>query len=168
MVFQPVIGELEGFASVHARFISLKVLYVRKQKSKAPIVVFGERDITARSSVPQQLRLVILISATHCFVLGIRRSLELNHPPTTRHSEISPHSRPGPARACVSMRDSRMKLWAISDIHLSFKSNREEFEKLRPRGPDDGLILAGDGAQMSISCYIRRLQDVTSGASVSV
>lgn len=38
-----------------------------------------------------------------------------------------------------------MKLWAISDIHLSFKSNKEEWAKLQPRGPDDGLILAGDG-----------------------
>lgn len=38
-----------------------------------------------------------------------------------------------------------MKLWAIADIHLSFKSNKEEWAKLKPRGPDDGLILAGDG-----------------------
>ncbi|KAK5115556.1 hypothetical protein LTR62_001215 [Meristemomyces frigidus] len=37
-----------------------------------------------------------------------------------------------------------MRLWAIADIHLSFKSNREEFAKLQSRGPDDGLILAGD------------------------
>ncbi|KAK1063763.1 hypothetical protein LTR74_009238 [Friedmanniomyces endolithicus] len=36
------------------------------------------------------------------------------------------------------------RLWAIADIHLSFKSNREEFAKLQPRGIDDGLILAGD------------------------
>lgn len=36
------------------------------------------------------------------------------------------------------------KLWAIADIHLSFKSNREEWAKLQPRGPEDGLILAGD------------------------
>lgn len=41
----------------------------------------------------------------------------------------------------------RMKLWAIADIHLSFKSNREEWAKLKAPGPDDGLILAGDGAQ---------------------
>lgn len=40
-----------------------------------------------------------------------------------------------------------MHLWAIADIHLSFKSNREEFAKLQGRGPDDGLILAGDGVQ---------------------
>ncbi|KAK5137181.1 hypothetical protein LTR08_000686 [Meristemomyces frigidus] len=37
-----------------------------------------------------------------------------------------------------------MKLWAIADIHLSFKSNREEFAKLKGKDPDDGLILAGD------------------------
>lgn len=36
------------------------------------------------------------------------------------------------------------KLWAIADIHLSFKSNRDEWAKLKHR-QDDGLILAGDG-----------------------
>jgi predicted phosphodiesterase len=41
-----------------------------------------------------------------------------------------------------------MKLWAIADIHLSYKSNREEWAKLEARGPEDGLILAGDGAHM--------------------
>jgi len=41
-----------------------------------------------------------------------------------------------------------MRLWAIADIHLSFKSNREEFAKLQSKGPDDGLILAGDGAHL--------------------
>lgn len=44
-----------------------------------------------------------------------------------------------------------MRLWAISDIHLSFKSNREEFAKLQPREPDDGLILAGDSTAPSLS-----------------
>lgn len=39
---------------------------------------------------------------------------------------------------------SNMKLWAISDIHLSYRSNKDEFDKLKPRGEDDGLILAGD------------------------
>lgn len=39
------------------------------------------------------------------------------------------------------------KLWAIADIHLSFKSNKEEWEKLQAKGADDGLILAGDGAR---------------------
>lgn len=36
------------------------------------------------------------------------------------------------------------KLYAIGDIHLSFKSNREEWAKLKHK-KDDGLILAGDG-----------------------
>lgn len=38
----------------------------------------------------------------------------------------------------------KMQLWAIADIHLSFKSNREEWAKLQHK-KDDGLILAGDG-----------------------
>ena len=36
-----------------------------------------------------------------------------------------------------------MSLWAIADIHISYKSNREAVQNLKPR-PDDGLILAGD------------------------
>jgi hypothetical protein len=32
------------------------------------------------------------------------------------------------------------RLWAISDIHLSFKGNREALEKLLPH-PNDDLIL---------------------------
>lgn len=39
-----------------------------------------------------------------------------------------------------------MRLWAIADIHVSFKSNREEFAKIESKGENDGLILAGDGA----------------------
>lgn len=39
-----------------------------------------------------------------------------------------------------------MRLWAIADIHVSFKSNREEFANLKAQGEADGLILAGDGA----------------------
>ncbi|ORY08047.1 metallophosphoesteras-like protein [Clohesyomyces aquaticus] len=35
------------------------------------------------------------------------------------------------------------RLWAISDLHLSYKTNREELEKVNPR-PNDGLILCGD------------------------
>ncbi|KAI9713213.1 MAG: hypothetical protein M1820_001199 [Bogoriella megaspora] len=35
------------------------------------------------------------------------------------------------------------KLYAIADIHLSYKPNREALERLEPR-PDDGLILLGD------------------------
>ena len=34
-------------------------------------------------------------------------------------------------------------LYAISDLHLSYKTNREALEKLQPR-PNDGLILCGD------------------------
>lgn len=37
-----------------------------------------------------------------------------------------------------------MRLWAIADIHLSFKTNRDEWAKLA-HNQDDGLILAGDG-----------------------
>lgn len=37
-----------------------------------------------------------------------------------------------------------MRLWAIADLHLSFKSNREEWAKLKHQS-EDGLILAGDG-----------------------
>ena len=35
------------------------------------------------------------------------------------------------------------KLFAIGDIHLSYKANRDALEKLQPR-PNDGLILCGD------------------------
>lgn len=42
---------------------------------------------------------------------------------------------------------ANMQLWAIADIHLSFKSNREEWAKLKHK-EDDGLILAGDGMFM--------------------
>ena len=54
---------------------------------------------------------------------------------------------PALAQSCI-----RMSLWAISDIHLSYRSNKDEFDKLQPRGPDDGLILAGDSAFGSMSC----------------
>ena len=36
-----------------------------------------------------------------------------------------------------------MSLWAIADLHISYKSNREAIQGLKPRR-DDGLILAGD------------------------
>ena len=36
-----------------------------------------------------------------------------------------------------------MRLWALSDLHLSHPSNREAFEEL-PAFPDDWLVLAGD------------------------
>ncbi|KAH7110326.1 metallophosphoesterase-like protein [Dendryphion nanum] len=35
------------------------------------------------------------------------------------------------------------QLWAIADLHLSYKTNREELDKLQPR-PNDGLIICGD------------------------
>lgn len=44
----------------------------------------------------------------------------------------------------------KMQLWAIADIHISYKSNREEFSKLKSR-PEDGLILAGDGTLHSLT-----------------
>ena len=56
-----------------------------------------------------------------------------------------------------------MKLWAIADIHLSFKGNREEWAKLRARREEtspgekelaDGLILAGDGKQTSMGATV--------------
>lgn len=37
-----------------------------------------------------------------------------------------------------------MSLYAIADLHITYKINREAFEKLSPK-PGDGLILAGDG-----------------------
>ena len=43
-----------------------------------------------------------------------------------------------------------MRLWAIADIHLSFKGNREEWANLTSSSDgkeDSGLILAGDGAR---------------------
>jgi hypothetical protein len=35
------------------------------------------------------------------------------------------------------------RLYAIGDIHLSYKSNRDALDDLRPH-PNDGLILVGD------------------------
>ncbi|KAK3215522.1 hypothetical protein GRF29_8g259813 [Pseudopithomyces chartarum] len=35
------------------------------------------------------------------------------------------------------------RLWAISDLHLSYRGNREALELLEPR-PNDGLIVCGD------------------------
>ncbi|KAF2790234.1 metallophosphoesteras-like protein [Melanomma pulvis-pyrius CBS 109.77] len=35
------------------------------------------------------------------------------------------------------------RLWALGDIHLSYKANREALERLQPL-PNDGLILCGD------------------------
>lgn len=55
--------------------------------------------------------------------------------------EASPTAAPPPPAPAPDETPGR--LWAISDIHLSFKANREAFEKLKPR-PNDGLILCGD------------------------
>ncbi|KAF2465379.1 Metallo-dependent phosphatase [Lindgomyces ingoldianus] len=45
---------------------------------------------------------------------------------------------------CATLQpDPPGRLWAISDLHLSYKANREALEKLNPR-PNDGLILCGD------------------------
>jgi predicted phosphodiesterase len=45
------------------------------------------------------------------------------------------------------------RLWAISDIHLSFKANREALEKLLPH-PNDDLILCGDVGETAEHCHI--------------
>jgi predicted phosphodiesterase len=45
------------------------------------------------------------------------------------------------------------RLWAISDIHLSFKGNREALEKLLPH-PNDDLILCGDVGESAEHCRI--------------
>ncbi|KAI8932408.1 hypothetical protein NX059_010594 [Plenodomus lindquistii] len=45
------------------------------------------------------------------------------------------------------------RLFAIGDIHLSFKANREALEKLLPH-PDDDLILCGDVGESAEHCKI--------------
>jgi predicted phosphodiesterase len=45
------------------------------------------------------------------------------------------------------------RLWAISDIHLSFKANREALEKLLPH-PNDDLILCGDVGETLEHCHM--------------
>ncbi len=45
------------------------------------------------------------------------------------------------------------RLWAISDIHLSYKDNREAFDKLLSY-PDDDLILCGDVGESAEHCRI--------------
>jgi predicted phosphodiesterase len=49
-----------------------------------------------------------------------------------------------------------MSLWAIADIHISYKSNREAIQNLKPR-PDDGLILAGDSVLHSSNIDICKM-----------
>jgi predicted phosphodiesterase len=43
------------------------------------------------------------------------------------------------------------KLYALGDIHLSFKPNRVAWEELRPH-PTDGLILVGDVGETKEHC----------------
>lgn len=43
------------------------------------------------------------------------------------------------------------RLWAIGDLHLSYKDNREALEKLQPH-PDDDLILCGDVGESIEHC----------------
>ncbi|KAF2200998.1 ser/Thr protein phosphatase family protein [Delitschia confertaspora ATCC 74209] len=45
------------------------------------------------------------------------------------------------------------KLYAISDIHLSFQGNREALAQLEPR-PNDGLILCGDIGESAEHCRL--------------
>ncbi|KAF1937456.1 metallophosphoesteras-like protein [Clathrospora elynae] len=45
------------------------------------------------------------------------------------------------------------RLWAISDIHLSFKGNREALEKLL-RHPNDDILLCGDVGESAEHCRI--------------
>lgn len=45
------------------------------------------------------------------------------------------------------------RLFAIGDIHLSFKANREALEKLLPH-PDDDLILCGDVGENAEHCQL--------------
>lgn len=54
--------------------------------------------------------------------------------------------KPAPASSSFPSR-----LLAISDIHLSYKTNREAYEKLEPH-PNDGLILCGDVGESADHC----------------
>lgn len=56
-----------------------------------------------------------------------------------------------PSQARPDVHSSR--LWAIGDIHLSFKANRELLEKLVPH-PNDDLILCGDVGESVEHCRI--------------
>lgn len=54
----------------------------------------------------------------------------------------SPQARATP-RPAAPPAPAPARLWAISDLHLSYKNNRDELENLEPR-PTDGLIICGD------------------------
>jgi hypothetical protein len=56
-----------------------------------------------------------------------------------------------------SLEEPPAKLFAIADVHVSYRSNRQAFQSLSPR-PDDGLILAGDGMSISSSyCFQQKV-----------
>ncbi|WP_301206085.1 metallophosphoesterase, partial [Corynebacterium stationis] len=38
-------------------------------------------------------------------------------------------------------------LWAVSDLHVTFKENQAAVDRLAPRDPGDWLIVAGDVAE---------------------
>jgi predicted phosphodiesterase len=61
------------------------------------------------------------------------------------------HVAPTPPRTPPPVAPGR--LWAIADIHLSFKGNREALEKLLPY-PNDDLILCGDVGETTEHCHI--------------
>jgi predicted phosphodiesterase len=63
--------------------------------------------------------------------------------PLVAMADAASASSSSPTPAPASPPASPGRLWAISDIHLSFKGNRDAFEKLQPR-PDDSLIICGD------------------------
>lgn len=72
-------------------------------------------------------------------LLATAASALTSAPPTDPATPLPP-DRPG-------------RLWAISDIHLSFKANREAFDKLLPH-PNDDLVLAGDVGESVEHCRI--------------
>ncbi len=51
-------------------------------------------------------------------------------------------------------------LWAVSDLHVSFRENQAAVDKLAPAGPGDWLIVAGDVAE-KIPDVVRTLEPLT-------
>jgi len=58
-----------------------------------------------------------------------------------------------PTVAEAAAEPPRGRLWAIADLHLSYKDNREALEKLRPH-PHDDLILCGDVGESVEHCRL--------------
>jgi predicted phosphodiesterase len=58
-----------------------------------------------------------------------------------------------PPRAATPPPVAPGRLWAISDIHLSFKANRQALDKLLPH-PNDDLILCGDVGETAEHCHM--------------